>query len=425
MRNFVDSGDLVTITAPSALLTGTPVQVGSVFGVAHSNAAAGSQVALRVRGRYVLPKLSAAVLRAGTVACWTGSTIGATGRPVGYVSEDALAGSTSVTVLLTGTNPAFSEQQQRSVADLVQRAPALVAGSGAAAGDALIWWPLRESVATASSTPTITDHSGQLIGAYAGGTRRWGPWPGLAFDAGAYLPMNGGAMSGKTMAARRCGNLASLTRGVDQITIFGVMSHPAPITGPTDRTLLSWGATESAKGGWSVGLGGSRERFYTVISPQASSRTLSACRTEVAGDKLTGMAISPAPAYLNTLSAFAIEFVADTAGFLVCNTFFLPISTGFGIELKYQGYNSLALVPSGSGGTAASTDDVDAGFTIGARATTNATTVADSATALSLLQLGICRHRFDFGLGARLVRDLRAAPRNFPRNLASLLGDIA
>lgn len=333
--------------------------------------------------------------------------------------ESLVRGGDATLVANLGMPPALG-LVQAEVASLASVAAANLAAQQQGLCEALLWWPLYENLAASGSTPTISDVSGQLQGVYVGGSRRWGPWPGLAFDAGAYLPMNAGALAGLTSAAKLCGNLASLQTGKDQITVWAVVAHPAPITGGTDRTILSFGATQHAKGGWSVGLGGSRERCYMTLAPQGVT-DISKCRTEFDGDKLTGSTINPTPSILNTLTAVAFELMADTAGYLVANAFYLPVNVDFGIDLKLQGWNSLPLVPPGSGGTAPATDDVACGFTIGARPTTGQEVVADSATALSLLQVGVARHQFDPSLGQRVVRELRAAPKALPRSMARQL----
>lgn len=420
MRNFVDNGDLVTVTAPSALITGTPVQVGSVFGVAHSNAAAGSQVSLRVRGRYEFPKLASAVLRAGDVACWNGSAVVQSGSPIGYVSEDALAGTTKITVLLTGTSPAVPQNQGVVLDGLLRQAPRLMqpVRNSAAAGDALIWWPLREQRADAAGAIVVADHSGQISGTIAGGTRRFGAWPGVMGDGSTRIPMTGGVMGGFTAAAMRCANFASLVRLQDQITIWGVMHHGPNVTG-SDRCLLSWGATQDSKGGWAVGLGGSRERFYASLYPKGVA-TPGVCKREIPGDKVTGSAISPTPAMLSSMTAVAFEFAADVAGYVTCNMFIRPVGQDYGVDIRLQGHAHLALVPAGSGGSAAANHDVTVPFVIGARATTNGSTFTDNFNNVGIAQAGIMRGAYSPTLGARLVRELAAAPRDFPASAAVL-----
>lgn len=407
MRNLIDLGDVFEVTAPGNIANGQLVRVGNVYGVATHPAAVGRPLALQRRGIFTLPKSNGVSLVQGAVALWGGASVSSAGDPIGYVASAAGSSATTVAVLLSPDAQLLGQQS-----------PSLTAVSGS---DALIWWPLAENLASASANPVISDSAGLISGTYQGGTRRWGPWPGLAFDSGAYLPMSGGAMAGMTAAARRCANFASLQRGVDMVTVWAVFSHPAPITGGLDRSILSWGATQGAKGGWTLGMGGSRERFYSILAPQGVT-TVANCRTEYAGDKISGMAISPAPPTLNTLTAVAFEVMADTAGYLVSNVYSLPLNADFGIELKPAGFNSLSMVPAGSGGTAASTDDVDAPFTIGARPTTNATTVTDHATALSFLQVGIARCAFSPSLGMRIVRDLRTAPRAMPASLLNHLG---
>lgn len=328
-------------------------------------------------------------------------------------------------VTILGPGPAVPEFSAAEMAYLQGMLDGAVSGPfnarrAAMNGDALIWWPLREQRADAAASITVTDYSGQLSGSLTGGTRRWGPWPGFMGDGATRALMNGGLQGGFTTAARRCGDLSTLRKNEDQITLWAVVHHPNNITG-ADRAIISYGATQSAKGGWSFGLGGSRERFYTGIYPK-NVATPSACRTELPGDKITGSAISPAPAFLNTMTAVALELMADTSGYLIANLFLLPVNADYGIDLKLQSFNSLALVPAGSGGSAAATHDVDAPFCLGARPTTNSTTFTDNINGMGLAQVGIMRHQWKQSIGARIVRDLAAAPREFPLSAAFLLG---
>lgn len=335
--------------------------------------------------------------------------------------ESLVRGGDATLVANTAMPPALA-LSQAEVDVLGSNARLRVANAAQGQAEALLWWPLKENVAAASSTPVVTDSSGQLSGTYAGGTRRWGAWPGLAFDGSSRVPMNGGLLAGMTTAARRCGNPASLQKCVDQITIWAVFAHPTAVNG-ADRTILSYGATQSAKGGFAVGLGGGRERFYSYVCPRSASgiangTALAACRTEYGGDKITGSSLNPAPAVLNTLTAVAFEFMAYGPGHLISNMFFAPVNVDYGVDLKLSGFNSLPLIPPGSGGTAAATDDVDLPWVLGARATVDGNTFTDNANGLSFLQVGVARHRWNQSLGQRLVRDLAAAPYALPRSLA-------
>jgi predicted RecA/RadA family phage recombinase len=71
--NYVSPGDLVTVVAPHAVVSGRVVIVGTnLFGVAQANADSAANVALAVGGVYTLAKLSGASTSAaaGASAYW-------------------------------------------------------------------------------------------------------------------------------------------------------------------------------------------------------------------------------------------------------------------------------------------------------------------------------------------------------------------
>jgi predicted RecA/RadA family phage recombinase len=76
MKNFIQRGDMITVTAPTGGVTsGQGVLVGSLFGVAATTAAEGESVEIDTVGVYELPKLVSAVIAAGD------RRRGATSRP--------------------------------------------------------------------------------------------------------------------------------------------------------------------------------------------------------------------------------------------------------------------------------------------------------------------------------------------------------
>jgi predicted RecA/RadA family phage recombinase len=56
MRNFIQTGDTLTVTAPAAVASGDFVQVGRIRGVAVTSAASGAQVELKTVGVFDIPK---------------------------------------------------------------------------------------------------------------------------------------------------------------------------------------------------------------------------------------------------------------------------------------------------------------------------------------------------------------------------------
>ncbi len=69
MKNFVQPGDALTLTAPAAVASGAGVLVGSIFGVANGAAESGADVVLSVTGVFDLPKAAGAI-SAGAVVYW-------------------------------------------------------------------------------------------------------------------------------------------------------------------------------------------------------------------------------------------------------------------------------------------------------------------------------------------------------------------
>jgi len=71
MKNFLQSGDSIDVDAPSDVVSGEGVLVGtSLFGVATATALTGKKVALKVKGVFTLPKLAADVMVAGNKVNW-------------------------------------------------------------------------------------------------------------------------------------------------------------------------------------------------------------------------------------------------------------------------------------------------------------------------------------------------------------------
>jgi predicted RecA/RadA family phage recombinase len=70
-QNYVQEGDMITVeAAPYALKGGDPALVGSLFGVAVSDAASGTEVVLGVFGVWTLPKVAALAIAVGDVVYW-------------------------------------------------------------------------------------------------------------------------------------------------------------------------------------------------------------------------------------------------------------------------------------------------------------------------------------------------------------------
>ncbi len=110
MRNYVQKGDVIGITAPAGgVLSCQGILIGNLFGVATTDAAAGHTVELATRGVYNLPKAANVALAAGDRVSWdaiNGQIVApASGMaPVGIVILAAANGTTSARVRLDGVS---------------------------------------------------------------------------------------------------------------------------------------------------------------------------------------------------------------------------------------------------------------------------------------------------------------------------------
>lgn len=106
MKNYLSPGETVTLTAPAETASGDGVLVGSIFGVAQADAAAGAPVVLVRRGRFTLPKSGAEAWAEGDPVYWDGAvcTAEASGNVlIGAATAPAASPSATGTVLLDGT----------------------------------------------------------------------------------------------------------------------------------------------------------------------------------------------------------------------------------------------------------------------------------------------------------------------------------
>ena len=78
MKNFVQPGEAITVPAPAAVKSGDLVIVGSLFGVAETDADSGADVALNTSGVFTLGKVSAQAWTVGARIYWDGTAGNAT-----------------------------------------------------------------------------------------------------------------------------------------------------------------------------------------------------------------------------------------------------------------------------------------------------------------------------------------------------------
>ena len=105
MKNYVAPGDSVTVIAPANVLSGAPVLIGSLFGVASGDALSGAEVVINTTGVYDLPKTAAQAWTVGALLYWSGTaltTTVATNKLVGVAVRAELAAATTGRARLHG-----------------------------------------------------------------------------------------------------------------------------------------------------------------------------------------------------------------------------------------------------------------------------------------------------------------------------------
>jgi predicted RecA/RadA family phage recombinase len=70
MQNYLGDGDVLTIIAPTAVVSGQPLLIGAMFGVCLASAAQGQPVEFWLKGVYQLPKNSTEVWTQGVGLYW-------------------------------------------------------------------------------------------------------------------------------------------------------------------------------------------------------------------------------------------------------------------------------------------------------------------------------------------------------------------
>lgn len=104
MKNFIQPGNAIDVTATADIASGELVVVGQLAGVATTSALSGEKVAICIDGVYELPKGSA-TLAAGAKVYYddTNNVVAstATGNTfIGYATQAAATGDSSAMVLL-------------------------------------------------------------------------------------------------------------------------------------------------------------------------------------------------------------------------------------------------------------------------------------------------------------------------------------
>jgi predicted RecA/RadA family phage recombinase len=100
MKNYVQNGRAITVSAPSAVNTGDGVLVGGLFGIASGDADAGQKLTLATTGVFEVPKATTDEIAVGDVVNWDSAageaTVASADAKIGHAV--AAAGNPSGTV---------------------------------------------------------------------------------------------------------------------------------------------------------------------------------------------------------------------------------------------------------------------------------------------------------------------------------------
>jgi predicted RecA/RadA family phage recombinase len=107
MRNTVQPGVNLTLTAPYALTSGQGFQVGVIFAVASTDAASGAEVVGVTEDVFTLTKAAGIAFTQGAAAYWDNAarnvtTTASGNKLIGAATQAAAGGDATVNVKLTG-----------------------------------------------------------------------------------------------------------------------------------------------------------------------------------------------------------------------------------------------------------------------------------------------------------------------------------
>lgn len=97
MKNYVQDGDTIVVAAPAAVSSGDGVLVGSIFGVAVTDAESGADVPIKTRGVFDLNKTASQAWTQGAAIYWDSADAEATN-----VAEDNLLIGVAVSAVGSG-----------------------------------------------------------------------------------------------------------------------------------------------------------------------------------------------------------------------------------------------------------------------------------------------------------------------------------
>lgn len=188
MKNFVQPGDTVNVTAPATVASGAGVLVGAVFGIAAFDAASGASVEIATEGVFDIAKVSAQAWAAGDKIYWDNSA---------KLATTVAGGNTPIGVALaTAANPTSTGRLL-----LVPAWPIAVAGLAASATFAAAAGGANVSEVTV----TVKDAAGNTLA----GVHTFDLW---LSDAASGAGLTGTTASGTVQAKASSGTvLAALT----------------------------------------------------------------------------------------------------------------------------------------------------------------------------------------------------------------------
>ena len=111
MKNYVQPGNTITLTAPYAVTSGDGLLVGSIFGIASGDAALNDPVEVALTGMFDLTKVGSQAWTVGAKVYWDDTnkvaTKTATANTLIGVAVEAVAGGASDTVGRVRLNGSF------------------------------------------------------------------------------------------------------------------------------------------------------------------------------------------------------------------------------------------------------------------------------------------------------------------------------
>jgi predicted RecA/RadA family phage recombinase len=111
MKNDIQPGNTITLTAPDAVTSGSGLRVGSIFGIASGDAALNDPVEVALTGMFDLTKVGSQAWTVGAKVYWDDTnkvaTKTATANTLIGVAVEAVAGGASDTVGRVRLNGSF------------------------------------------------------------------------------------------------------------------------------------------------------------------------------------------------------------------------------------------------------------------------------------------------------------------------------